>query len=99
MDNKIKKQILEAIQMVPGLEGLADLDHTKSAKALTIKDLAKGYEVEQNNGVLNITMAIIINGDIKSKDLFKRLNVNLKETMKKLKLKVGKTNVVIRGVK
>ena len=99
MDKKIQQKIIETITMIPGLIGLANLNAKASSKALAEKDFSKGYDVLENKTGLDISLAVIVNGDVRTKVVVGDLKTTLIGTLKKENIKLNKLNVLIKGVK
>lgn len=99
MTKKLHNEVLKSVTFVSGVVGLANIDLTKSATALPKDKWEDSILFEETNKGNKISLAIIVDGDVRTKAITFEITSSIKDIMKKNKLKLDKVLVYIRGIK
>lgn len=100
MSEKILAAIIELIASIPGIQGIASIDQSKSNQALAEEDWAKGVTVTEGaKGGIDISIALVVKRDVSSKIIAKEIDSAIRIMAKQTKAKVDNINIYVRGVK
>ena len=100
MSETLQEELLKMISFIPGVVGLASADLTKSNMSLPEARWANGVDVEMiTEGKYSVSIAIIVNKDIKTKIVVSEIESSVSSLFKKNKLRLSDLNIFVRGVK
>ncbi|NQZ66117.1 MAG: hypothetical protein HRT99_02775 [Mycoplasmatales bacterium] len=99
MTEKMKKEILMAATTTSGLNGLSTIDINKPGIELPKNKWINALNVENTPKGYVVSLAIIIDIEVRSKIVSYEISSTIKDLFKKKKLKLSKVNIYIRGIK
>lgn len=85
-----------------GIVGMASRQQVRDglAEILGHENYAKGIEVKENNGILDVDMYIIVSYGVKISEVAQNVQATVKYTLEHtLKLKVNSVNIFVQGVR
>lgn len=99
MPKQLLEALLKSISFIPGINGLAAMDLSKSNTALKEENWEKGIQIAETSKGLEISIALIIDKDINAKIVAKEINQAVKMALKAEGIKLLNLNIYVRGVK
>ncbi|MGL5357657.1 MAG: Asp23/Gls24 family envelope stress response protein [Metamycoplasmataceae bacterium] len=101
MEKEITKNIIEAIEQIPGIIGFVELDFESNIKIETEDDYYKAISIEINKDTkkVSIKISIIISLLISIENISNQVKESVNFILKKRNLKLENINVFIKGVK
>lgn len=99
MTKKLTNEILRTVTFVSGLVGLANVDVNKSSSELSKENWNNSIEIVDTEKGHVITVAIIVDADVRTKVVAYEISSSLKNLMKKNNEKLAKVNIIVRGIK
>lgn len=99
MPKQILEALLKSISFIPGINGLAAMDLSKTNGALKEESWEKGILIDETPKGLEISIAIIVEKDINTKIVAKEINQAVKVALKPGNQKLVNLNIYVRGVK
>ena len=99
MLEKLINEIINATSFVPGLNGLADVDFASTPKSLEEAEWSKSVSLVDTNQGTNVTIAIFVSPDVRTKIIVSELTSAIKDVFKKNKTKLNTVLVNVRGIK
>ena len=98
MEEKLKKKLLNSITMVSGLAGLSNIDFTKKSTSLPKEKWLDSMSFIETGKGLKISLAIVVNADIRTKVITYEIWSIIKSILKQQKIKTESINIYVRGV-
>ncbi|MGL5522113.1 MAG: hypothetical protein ACRDAW_02485 [Metamycoplasmataceae bacterium] len=101
MEKEITKNIIEAIEQIPGIIGFVELDLESNIKIENENDYCKAISIEINKDTkkVSIKISIIISLLIAIENISNQVKESINFILKKKNLKLENINVFIKGVK
>lgn len=99
MTKKLTNDILKITTLVSGIAGLTNVDLTKSSSKLAKEKWDQAILIEDTNKGTKISIAIIVDIDVRTKVIAHEVNSSIKDFFKKINIKLDKVNIYIRGIK
>lgn len=99
MSELLINEIVKASAFVPGLNALANADLSQEAKPLDEKNWDQGVILTSTPNGFDVTIAIFVAPDIRTKIIISELNSAIKNVFKKNKVKLNDILVNVRGIK
>lgn len=99
MTKKLTNEILKTVTFVSGLVGLANVDVNRTANELSKENWENAMEIQETDKGAIITVAIIVDVDVRTKVVAYEISSSVKNLMKKNNEKLSKLNIIVRGVK
>lgn len=99
MIDKIQNEIVSLVTFIPGIEGIASIDLSKSNSPLSEEEWLKGVSIIEGQKGYEISIALIVKRDVASKTVSHELDSAIRVAAKQNKFKIDKINIYVRGVK
>lgn len=99
MHELLINEIIKVTSFVPGLNGLANVEFAEPAKLLEEAEWNKSISLVETNQGMNITIAIFVSSDVRTKIIVSELSSAIKSVLSKKKIKLNNILVNIRGIK
>ncbi len=99
MSEQLISEIISASAFVPGLNALANVDFSQEATPLDEKNWNQGVILVQSPNGFDVTIAIFVAPDVRTKVIISELTSTIKNVFKKNKVKLNNILVNVRGIK